>query len=270
MPFDPATLVRGRTPLPVRAIVLGPEKVGKSTFCSGAPNPIFIPISRERGVDELDVVKTPPVATWQELDDRLAWLFEGSHNFGTLVLDSSSTLEPIIWAQTCADHGVDGIEKVLGGYGKGFTEALKYWQYLMDGLDAIREQRKMHILLTGHTTTKTFDDPETESYSMYEWDIHKGARQAMARWSDAILFANFKKTMIVKEDAGFGKKIKRGAGTGARALYTEKRPVHPGGTRYALPYELPLKWDRFIGAVDMSRTSGAQKEASAAAEASAA
>ena len=43
-----------------RMVLLGPEKVGKSTFASGAPNPIFSPVRGEEGLDALDAPRFPP------------------------------------------------------------------------------------------------------------------------------------------------------------------------------------------------------------------
>src|SRR4029078_13367683 len=47
-----ATMQRGRTRRPPRLLVYGTPGIGKSTFGSQAPNPIFLPT--EDGLDEID------------------------------------------------------------------------------------------------------------------------------------------------------------------------------------------------------------------------
>ena len=100
---------------------------------------------------------------------------------------------------------------------------------------------------------KRFDDPAGESYDKYQLDCHDKAAQRLFRWADSILFANTK-TIVKTEDAGFNKKTKRAIDPsgGARYIFTQQRPAHPGGGRgpYGeIPYELPLSFEAFAQAV---------------------
>jgi hypothetical protein len=111
----------------------------------------------------------------------------------------------------------------------------------------------MASIVIGHVKVKRFDDPAGPSYDQYQFDLNDRAANLLYRWADVILFANTK--VIVKtEDAGFGKEKGRGIDItgGARFLYTQKRPSHPGGGRGVfgqLPYELPLSWSNLMDAV---------------------
>lgn len=258
MAFSLDSVSKGKVQRAPRIILLGVEKIGKSTFAAGANNPIFLPIKGEEGIDGLDVAKFPTARQYGEVIEALGSLYNEDHNYGAVVVDSASTLEPLVWDETRLQNGnAESIEKVGGGYGKGYIEALKYWREIMDGLDALREHKNMASVLIGHVTKRDEEDPVAGTYRTFDFDVHKRAQSALFRWADCILFANTK-TLIRTEEAGFNKTTKRGVGTDERRLYTQKRPAHPGGGRDVygrIPYELPLDWSAFQQAVaDASNT----------------
>ena len=238
----------GTVDRPPRIILCGVEKIGKSTFAAGAPNPIFLPVKGEEGIDALGVARTPVIETYADLMAAIGMLAEERHDYKTVVIDSVSTLEPVIWQELCSRHGVDGIERVLGGFGKGYVEALALWRELMQGLDYLRDNKGVGCILIGHVAVRVFSDPLTESYDMYEMDIHKKAASALMRWSDCILFAN-NKVSIRTEDSGKKKGVQRAE----RVLFTQRRPAHMGGGRGVyghLPYEIDLSWDAYAQAIE--------------------
>lgn len=257
MSFDLKSITRGAQLKAPRMILLGVEKIGKSTFAAGSDNPVFLPIKQEEGVDAIDVPKFPTAMTFDDVMQAMRTLYKEEHEFGTVVIDSASALEPVIWEAVCKEAQCDSIEKVGGGYGKGYTEAMTKWRQLMTALDALRSDKKMASILIGHVKVKRFDDPLGESYDQYQFDIHEKAANALFRWADAIGFANTK-TAVKKEDSGFGKEKKRGIDvTGSRYLFTRKTPAHPGGGRGVygqLPYELPLSWEAYKAAISNAAT----------------
>jgi hypothetical protein len=253
MAFSLASISTSATLKPPRMILLGVEKIGKSTFAAGADSPIFIPIKQEEGIDALEVARFPTCSTFDDVMSAIGVLYQEQHAYQTVVIDSSSALEPVIWQDVTAENNVASIEKVGGGFGKGYIEALSRWQTLMDGLDALREQKSMASIIIGHVKVSTFNDPERDSYNQYSLDLHEKARNALFRWADFIGFANNKIT-VKSESQGFGKEVKRAVDTanGNRFLFTQKTPAHPGGGRGVygrLPAELPLSWEAFKAAV---------------------
>lgn len=236
-----------------RIVLLGVEKIGKSTFAASSDAPIFIPMKGEEGIDSIAVPQFPTCHTLKDVLEAIYSLYSEQHNYGTVVIDSASALEPLVWLDVCQRHSnVDSIEKVGGGYGKGYTEAVSVWRTISSALDSLRDQRNMASIVIGHVKVKRFDDPAGPSYDQYQFDINDKAANLLYRWADVILFANTK--VVVKTEEHFGKEKGRGIDItgGARFLYTQKRPSHPGGGRGVfgqIPYELPLSWPSFLDAV---------------------
>lgn len=250
MGFDLNNIKKGVEHKAPRIVLLGVEKIGKSTFAAGAESAIFLPIKGEEGVDDLDVAKFPRAETFDDVLEAVTTLIRDEHEYKTFVIDSASALEPVIWSKLCEESNCDSIEKVGGGYGKGYIEAANKWRSLMDGLDRLRS-KGISVILIGHVKVKRFDDPLGASFDQYQFDLHEKVHLALQRWADSILFAN-SETIVKTEDVGFNKEKKTGKDlTGARWIFTQKRPGHPGGGRGVygrLPYKLPLDWAAFTSA----------------------
>jgi hypothetical protein len=250
MGFDLNSIKKGVEHKAPRIVLLGVEKIGKSTFAAGAESAIFLPIKGEEGVDDLDVAKFPRAETFDDVLAAVTTLIREEHDYKTFVIDSASALEPVIWAKLCEEANCDSIEKVGGGYGKGYIEAANKWRSLMEGLDRLRS-KGISVILIGHVKVKRFDDPLGASFDQYQFDLHEKVHLALQRWADSILFAN-SETIVKTEEVGFNKEKKTGKDlTGARWLFTQKRPGHPGGGRGVygrLPYKLPLDWSAFTSA----------------------
>lgn len=253
MAIDLNSITKGKQVRAPRMILSGVPKIGKSTFAAGSDDPIFIPIKQEEGIDDLDVAKFPVCKSFQDLLECLRVLYKEDHDYKTVVIDSASTLEPLIWEEVCQENNAPSIEKVLGGFGKGYTEALSKWRLLMDALDALRSEKNMASILIGHVIVKVFNDPLGDSYDQYRFDINDKASSALYKWADCIGFANTK-TATKSEDVGFGNAKKKAvdAGMGQRFLFTRKSPSYMAGGRGAyghLPEEIPLTWADFKNAV---------------------
>ncbi|HDZ25649.1 hypothetical protein LCGC14_0809580 [marine sediment metagenome] len=261
MAFDLASISSETCLKAPRILVLGVEKIGKTTFAADSNEPIFCPIKSEKGADNVllpkfksgqTVPQFPACNTMDDLRSCFSTLWEETHSYQTIVIDSASALQPLVFEEVCKDHGVKHIDKVLKGYNKGQNIALNTWQSITDTLDLFREERNISSIIIGHVRIKRFDDPIAGSYDSYEFDLDKHAAAHFYRWADAILFCNTK-TAVTKEDVGYKKEIGRADDIAGdqRFLYTKNRPAHPGGGRGPfgqLPYELPMPKDNPFGA----------------------
>lgn len=239
-----------------RIVILGTEKIGKTSFAcgtefdanglvvrSGLNNPVIISVKGEEGADALPVAKFPTASSYSQVLDALRALAVNDHEYETVVLDSASALEPLLWLDVAEAGGKANIEDF--GYGKGYVLALDYWRKVLEALDWLRVNKNMTSILIGHTRTKLISDPETEPYDAYIFDVHEKAANLIFRWADVILFGNTKKKVKDNDRA-----IEIDGGR--RYLFTHKTPAHPGGGRgiYGqLPNEIPLDWLSFQNAV---------------------
>ena len=87
---------KGPIRAPIRVLGYGAEGVGKSTFATGAPSPIWL--GAEGGTMALDVERLPEPKTWDEAMSSLSDVRNDAHDFKTLVLDPLGWLEPLNWA----------------------------------------------------------------------------------------------------------------------------------------------------------------------------
>lgn len=230
----------GKVVAPRRTMLHGTEGIGKSTFGSMAPKPIFI--QTEDGLGQIECDKFPLAGAYGDVVAALSELWSETHPYRTVVVDTLDWLEQLIWAEVCKKRCVESIEDI--GYAKGYIFALTQWREILAGLDALRNDRGMGVILIAHSKIEKFENPETESYDRYSPRLHKSACALVTEWADEVLFATYR-VHTKQTDEGFGRKKSKGVGTGERIIRTTARPAHVAKNRLGLPDELPLDWNAY-------------------------
>jgi hypothetical protein len=228
-----------------RLFVYSVEGIGKTTFAAGAPAPIFI--QTEDGLGSLDVPHFPLAAHIDDVTDAIGALYTEQHEYQTVVLDSVDWADALLWQDIEAKHEAKDL-----AYGKGAMLAADRWRQILDGLNALRNDKGMTVILLGHCQIKRFDSPETEPYDRYMPKLQDRSSALIREWVDAVLFANYR-TVVKKTDVGFNKEIARGITTGERLIYTAETPAYMAKNRYSLPASLPLSFDALAGAITSSQ-----------------
>ena len=118
---------------PVKTVLYGPEGIGKSTFASHFPDPVFI--DTEGGTKRLNVVRLPQPTSWAMLLDEVAEVRKGNVPCSTLVIDTADWAERLCIQAVCARAKVNGIEDF--GYGKGYTYVKEEFSKLLDALEEV-------------------------------------------------------------------------------------------------------------------------------------
>jgi hypothetical protein len=248
---------RGKKPMPPRLVLYGTEGIGKSTFASQAPAPIFV--QTEDGLAEIECDEFPLATTFEEVQTALSELHAEQHDYQTVVIDSLDWLERQIWDVLCRQHNVTSIEKVDGGYSKGYTHALTYWRQTLDALNRLRNDRGMVVICIAHAKVEKFEDPEASAYDRYSPRLNKHASALVCEWSDAVLFAT-RKFRTQTEDAGFNRKrtiaSPIGKDGGERILRCVGGPSCIAKNRYGIAEELPLSWAAFMAALSNQQPEG--------------
>lgn len=244
MAFDLSSIRKGKNILAPRIFLYSTHGIGKSTFASKAPDPIFI--QTEDGLGSLDTSAFPLAKSTADVMQALGTLYTEQHDYKTVVLDSADWLENILVNEIEATHDAKEL-----AYGKGALILADKWREVLDGLNALRNDKNMAVILIGHCEIKRFDSPEVEPYDRYQPKLQARASALVQEWADAVLFANYK-TLVKKDDVGFNKQVTRGITTGERLLYTQETPAYLAKNRYSLPPTLPLDWNAFANALAAS------------------
>jgi len=234
------SIKRGGTDRAPMIAVHGPPGLGKTTFAAHGPSPVFI--RTEDGLGILDVPTFPQAESAQDVMDALASLYD-DHDFRSVVIDSLSALEPLIWKQVASDHGVNNIEDI--GFGKGYIYAMDYWRDIVAACRGLAE-RGITPILIAHSEVVKYDAPDTDAYDRHQIKLHKRAFQHLYEQADVIGFAH--EPVYVKKDSAKDAKGKAKS-SGGRQLRLIESPAIIAKNRYAMPESVELDWDAFAAHV---------------------
>lgn len=258
MAFSLAQVKKTRTDAPYRAVIHGAQKVGKTTFASCSPAPIFIPT--EDGQENVDADTFPLCRTWGDVMSAVGSLYKEPHDFKTAVVDSADWAEKLLHEQLVAKADNAKIKSIEDfGYGKGYVAAAETFVELLDGLNALRNERGMNVIIISHSEIKRFDDPLSNSYDRYVLKLHRQVGKLLQEWSDVIGFAQIEAFTRIEEKNDFGKTKRTMAGTtGRHLLHLAGSPAFDAGNRYGLPPVIDLSYSAFADA--MATVRGAQSK----------
>lgn len=227
-------ITSGKIESALKVCVYGPEGIGKSTFASQFPDPLFI--DTEGSTKFLDVSRLDAPSSWQMLIKQIEWVRD-NRPCKTLVID---TLD---WAEKLAKDDViaSGGEKIKSiedfGYGKGYTFLQERWGVLLNKLTDVVEAG-VHVCVTAHAMMRKFEQPnELSAYDRWELKLEKKTAPITKEWADIILFANYE-TYTVK-DQKTGSTMASG---GNRVMYTTHHPAWDAKNRHGLDEKLDFKF----------------------------
>ncbi len=239
MSINLSSITRTRRMQAPKMLLAGDTKIGKSTFASMAPGAIGI--CTEDGLAGIDANAFPLCRSLDDVYEAIGALMAEQHEYQTVFLDSLDWTEPLIHEHVCRANRWDSIESP--GYGKGYIAAAAEWRTLLDGFEALRQERQMAVVLISHVKQKRVESPTHEGYDAWVLKLHDRASALCLEWADVVGFAAHR-IAIRKTDAGFGQKEAKAVTTGERVLHLEAHPAYPSGSRFGLK-DCPLSWDAF-------------------------
>lgn len=220
-----------------KVVIYGPEGIGKSTFASQFPDPIFI--DTEGSTKRLNVKRLPKPTSWEMLLNEIR---EASSKklCKTLIVDTIDWAEQLCVTSVCAAHQKKGIEDF--GYGKGYVFEKEEFGRLLNLLQDVVDGG-INVVLTAHAQLKKFEQPD-ELGAYDRWELKLGQKTSsqisplVKEWADMVLFANYKTYAVSVDDKG--KKFK--AQGGERIMYTSHHPCWDAKNRDGLPAKMPFDY----------------------------
>lgn len=234
-------IISGIIPKALKVVVYGPEGIGKSTFASMAPNPLFI--DTEGSTTRMNVRRLPRPTSYAMIFDEINYIKSAPDVCKTLVLDTADWAERMCRDNVCASNGKNGIEDF--GYGKGYSYVYEAFGKILNLLDDVIE-RGINVILTAHAVMRKFEQPdEMGAYDRWELKLINSPKCSVSNmvkeWADMVLFANYETIVVKNEDK------KNKAQGGRRVMYTTHHPCWDAKNRFGLPEKLPLDFGQVAG-----------------------
>lgn len=218
---------------PMKVLIYGVEGIGKTTFASKFPDPIFIDTEGSTGF--INARKLPNPTSWTMLLDELEDI-KSEPRGKTLIID---TLD---WAERLAKKYLMDKNKWAAidstNYGSRYVALSDEIGKLLNKLTEIKDIG-INVVLTAHAETKKHELPdEMGQYDKYTLKLEKRDAGLAKEWADMILFFNYK-TTIISDSKSNSKK----ATGGQRVMYTTHKPAWDAKNRLGLPDELPIDFE---------------------------
>lgn len=218
---------------PMKVLIYGVEGIGKTTFASKFPDPIFIDTEGSTGF--INARKLPNPTSWTMLLDELEDI-KSDPRGKTLIID---TLD---WAERLAKKYLMDKNKWAAidstNYGSRYVALSDEIGKLLNKLTEIKDVG-INVVLTAHAETKKHELPdEMGQYDKYTLKLEKRDAGLAKEWADMILFFNYKTTIITDSKSDSKK-----ATGGQRVMYTTHKPAWDAKNRLGLPDELPIDFE---------------------------
>ena len=230
---------------PLKVVLYGVEGIGKTTFASKFPKPLFIDL--DNGSARIDVNRIQGVETWEDLLSIVQDFSESTGNpYQTLVIDTADAAARLCEAyaiKTKSSKGQTSMEDF--GYGRGYKILAEEFSKLMIWLERCVD-RGYNVVVLAHAIMRTVTLPDaTGNYDHWELKLPGSSVNKLGpllkEWSDLLLFADYK-TILIDANDGFGSKKK--AKGGRRVMYTTHTPFADAKNRFGLDDMLDFDYDK--------------------------
>lgn len=244
-------IIKGKIASAKKIVIYGPEGIGKSTFASQFPDPLFI--DTEGSTKDMDLSRFEKASSWTMLTDQIRYVIWNPGICRTLVVDTIDWAEQMCVADLCARSGKKGIEDF--GYGNGYVYAKEEFGRFLNLLSDVIDQG-IHVVLTAHAQLRKFEQPdEMGAYDRWELKLGKKTQSQTSplvkEWADMVLFANYK-TVVVNVDGQGAQKGKNKVQGGRRVMYTAHHACWDAKNRYGLPEEVPFDYGAIAHIIEAS------------------
>ena len=252
---------RGIIKRPVKVCLYAVEGIGKSTFASKFPNPLFFDL--DRGTARLDVDRVEGVYSWVDLINDIKEFIETPDNpYDTIVIDTADAAARLCEKYVIATraNGKRSIEDIP--YGKGYKMLAEEFAVFLTWCEAAINSG-FNVVILAHAIMKTVTKPDDMgAYDHWELKLPGNTTNKIGplvkEWADLLLFADYK-TVLVTDEAN-NKKKARG---GKRIMYASHTPFADAKNRFGLPDQLPFDYSEVAKIIPSGMHKGMPKDPTA-------
>ena len=229
-------ITTGKIIVAQKVVVYGVEGIGKTTFASKFPDPVFI--DTEGSTKFLDVKRFEAPSSWNMLLSQIDYVIK-EKPCKTLVIDTIDWAEKLCCDHILAANNWKSIE--TPGYGSGYRYVYEEMGKLLNKLSDVIGAG-INVVITAHSALRRAEQPsEYGSYDRYEMKLQNSQKcntAAMVKeWADCVLFVNYRTIVTDINKQGKGK-----AHGNERVMYTVHAPCWDAKNRYGLPDEAPFDY----------------------------
>ena len=238
--------------LPPRVVFIGGPGMGKTTFGTECPDPVFI--LTEDGC-AAKVSKIPPIGKIEKWKDVLAavnYLIEEDHGKETCVIDVINAAESLC-KEYILNNKFNG--QMLPARGKegymqwGQGDKLMHQEFirLLNGLDILRNKKNMMVVLLVHEGLHRQGNALGDDFLKIGGAMHKYTWNAVMEWADQIGHITKDHVAVMKQ----GDKVAKQRGSNKRICYFEGGPGRDAKSRagYEMPETIEFSYENYIKAL---------------------
>ena len=219
----------------IACTILGDAGVGKSTFASTFPKPVFIRV--EDGLASIDVDALPLLKNVNDLWEQLKALIHEDHNYKTVVIDSVTKLENMFIDNIVENDPKNpkSINTALGGYGAGLM-AVGAMHSRVRKAAQILINKGINVVFIAHADMINIETPDSDSYMRY--DLRLGKKSVSYYTDDVDVIGCIRLEVFIKSEDG---KKSRALSDGTRELITFATASNVSKNRFGIKESLILE-----------------------------
>lgn len=238
-------ITKGVQAHPVKVVIYGVEGIGKTTFASRFPKPLFLDL--DRGSARMDVDRISGIANWVTLITTMQDISNAETDYSTIVIDTADMAGELCKKYICLKNKKESIEDF--GYGKGYTILAQEFAKLIVWATVLID-KGYNVVFLAHSMQRVVTKPDdTGSYDHWEMKLPGKGNNSLGallkEWADLLLFADYRITIRQGQD-GKGRATKT---SGERMMKANHTPFADAKNRFGLADELPFNYDEIAAII---------------------
>tara|TARA_Y100000296_G_scaffold79790_1_gene104280 strand:- start:394 stop:1164 length:771 start_codon:yes stop_codon:yes gene_type:complete len=243
--------------LPPRLTLLSGPGLGKTTFGTRCPDPVFILTEEGCAAPVPKIPKIGKIEKWHDVLGAVNFLCEANHDRKTVIVDVVNQAEKLCRQFICdekfggrwmAERGKEGFNQWAQGDKLAATEFVK----LLNKLDYLRREKRMFVVMLAHEGLHRHGNALGDDFQKIGGAMHKYTWQSVLEWSDQVGHVTKDFVSVTKQ----GERVAKQKGDNKRVCYFDGGPGRDAKSRagYEMPEKINFSYDNYVKASNRKRT----------------